>query len=940
MRKNFLHLLLLVILFSSCSKATPTPSGTDAPPATRSSSLPSATLSASLQVSDLTPAVADLASRLQSLGLEEFFEVSWRELMLRNPELVLEVGLTEVYGVKEAKLTDISDAYVRETYQMMAVILDLLRQYQRAALTQEQQLSYDIYVWYLEDQLRGQEFMYNDYPATFFPSTAVHELLIQFFTDIHPVASLQDAHDYVTRLGLVDTKIDQLLEGLKLREQAGIIPPRFAIQWAVYGSLGNLVETPAKSTPFYTAFETKVNALEEVSAKEKQALLEDAEAAVEDTVLPAYKKLAQYLAHLEPLASSKDGVWQFENGEAYYAYLLQHYTTTNLSPEQIHQLGLDELERIHAEMRAIFDELGYPQGESLTQSFDRASEDGGLISGSQVLKTYEELIQQADQNLDAAFDMRPRAKVVVIGDQYGGFYIPGSVDGSRPGAFYAAAGGAGEDYFAMPTLAYHEAIPGHHFQISLAQEMDLPSFRRGASFMAYTEGWALYAERLAWELGWYEDDPYGNLGRLQAAAFRAARLVVDTGLHTKSWNFDQAQEFFTQNTGFEIGDSVNPQHQIARYVVWPGQSTAYYIGFLKMVELRQKAMQVLGDQFDLKAFHRLILSNGSVPLTVLERLVDDYLLAEQARIQGGLSLDEARTLASLEKVSDYPLYTMHYSGDYLQRQATAIGDTSWFTPATPNWACSLFAALGDPGGHLYGRNFDWEYSPAMLLFTNPPGGYASVSMVDIAYLVGGGQVQNLADLPLAERRGLLEAPGWPFDGMNEQGLAIGMAAVPPGDVPPDPTKETLGSLQVMRQVLDHARNVDEAVAILQQYNIDFEGGPPLHYLVADRSGRAVLVEFFQGKVVLLPNASPWHQATNFLRSAAGDSPQGACWRYDRISQGLTETGGRLAAQDAMDLLAQVAQESTQWSIVYGISAGEVTVAMGGQYASLYTFSLP
>ena len=300
----------------------------------------------------------------------------------------------------------------------------------------------------------------------------------------------------------------------------------------------------------------------------------------------------------------------------------------------------------------------------------------------------------------------------------------------------------------------------------------------------------------------------------------------------------------------------------------------------------------------------------------------------------GLSHEEAATLSSLEQVDDYPLYTMRYYGAYNQRASSTE------TASLPAWACSLFTALGDADHKLYGRNFDWEYSPAVLLFTDPPDGYASVSMVDIAYFgFEGTKAGTLTDLPLSERRALLEAPFWPFDGMNEHGLAIGMAAVPPGDMRPDPNKETVDSLRVIREMLDHASNVDEAVAILQSYNIDFGGGPPLHYLIADSSGSSVLVEFYQGEMVVIPNKTPWHQATNFLRASAGESAEGRCWRYDKISQRLTEAEGQLTVQDAMALLADVSQEGTQWSVVYGMSTGDVNVTMGREYDTLHTFPL-
>ncbi len=308
---------------------------------------------------------------------------------------------------------------------------------------------------------------------------------------------------------------------------------------------------------------------------------------------------------------------------------------------------------------------------------------------------------------------------------------------------------------------------------------------------------------------------------------------------------------------------------------------------------------------------------------------------------GSLSDEERATLDSLQQVDNFPLYTMHYYGAYDTRTSFTANVRQWASAAPyPAWGCSLFAALGDPDNRLYGRNFDWEYSPAVLLFTDPPDGYASVSMVDIAFLgFGASNAGALTDLPLAERQPLLEAPRWPFDGMNEHGLVVGMAAVPSGEMQPDPNKETLGSLGVIREMLDHARNVDEAVSILQNHNIDMEGGPPLHYLLADRSGRSVLVEFHRGQVITLPNESPWHLATNFLRASVSD-PAGQCWRYDALAARLTQAKGQLTAPEATDLLAQVSQEGTQWSVVYEMSSGDINVAMGRKYKDVHTLHLP
>jgi hypothetical protein len=297
---------------------------------------------------------------------------------------------------------------------------------------------------------------------------------------------------------------------------------------------------------------------------------------------------------------------------------------------------------------------------------------------------------------------------------------------------------------------------------------------------------------------------------------------------------------------------------------------------------------------------------------------------------------ETKTLASLKQVDDYPLYTMQYYREYATRR-TSSRSAAQEAGSVPGWACSLFTVLLDEDHLLYGRNFDWDFSPALLVFTHPPDGYASVSMVDIAYLGYSNQTASkLTDLLLEERGGLLGAPLIPFDGMNEHGLAIGMAAVPPGDMQADPSKERIDSIGIIREILDHARDVDEAVDLIRDYNIDFRGGPPVHYLIADAKGKAILVEFYRGEMHIFENEQPWHSATNFLRSSVED-PKGNCWRYDRINARLNEEQGLLESESAMELLAEVAQDSTQWSVVYQMARGEVSVAMGKDYANVHTF---
>lgn len=304
----------------------------------------------------------------------------------------------------------------------------------------------------------------------------------------------------------------------------------------------------------------------------------------------------------------------------------------------------------------------------------------------------------------------------------------------------------------------------------------------------------------------------------------------------------------------------------------------------------------------------------------------------------GLSSAEVASLASLEQVDDYPLYVMHYY-DSDGASSRPLPDV----PAGPTWGCSLFAALGDEASLLYGRNFDWEYSPALLLFAHPDDGYDSVAMVDLGYFVSDAVVSTLTTAPLELRRSLLNVLVWPFDGMNEHGLTVGMAAVPDSPLPHDAALPTLGSLEMIREILDHARDVDEALELMQSHNVSMWGGPAIHYLIADPLGRAVLVEYYEGEMHVLQSQAPWHLATNHYRVVltddAGTPEPEPCWRYDRLEAALTEAAGRLKLDEALALLADVQQPSTQWSVVYDMGAREVHVAMGGDYADVHTFRL-
>lgn len=307
---------------------------------------------------------------------------------------------------------------------------------------------------------------------------------------------------------------------------------------------------------------------------------------------------------------------------------------------------------------------------------------------------------------------------------------------------------------------------------------------------------------------------------------------------------------------------------------------------------------------------------------------------------------EAAALSTLRQVDDYPLYTMQVTGVEPLAYRSTLWELAHSLDSNPDsctasWGCSLFAAMGNDQERLYGRNFDWQFSPALLLFNRPLDGYASVSMVDMAYLnFTSAQLHDLESLTIAEHKNLLAAVSIPFDGMNDQGLAIGMAAVPPGNVVSDPSKKTIDELLVIREVLDHAKNTAEAVILLQSYNIDMtRGGPPIHYLIADASGSSVLYEYTSGKIEIMPNHSPWQAATNFLVAPVLGKEGGQCWRYDLITQKLTEVQGSLSSSSALDLLSQLTQDITQWSVVYNMSTGEVRVVMGKKYDQPHIFQL-
>ena len=530
------------------------------------------------------------------------------------------------------KLDDSSPAHEEEMSQRLKDGAATLGEYDRSKL--DDKLSYDVLSYFMKMQLEGDRFRHYNYPVN--QMFGVQSSLPDFMVQQHPINSAKDARNYIRRLDAFREKFVQVIESLKLREAENIIPPQFTVD-AVLAQMRNFVVPPANENVLYTSFREKLDKLPagSVSAADREDLLKRAEASINGYVYPAYRDLTAYFVTLQPKAQGNFGAWHLPDGDAYYAYEVRSHTTMDITPEQVHQLGLSEVARISGEMNTILVEQGLTDGSIGERVQQLARRPDQMYPNTPEGKTamlaeYQRILDDINGKLGPAFDKRPKLGVEVRAipamsekTAPGAYYQPGAFDGSRPGVFYANMRDAGENpKFAMRTLAYHEGIPGHHFQISLAQELTgVPFFRKVLPFTAFSEGWALYAERLAWEMG-FEQNPLDNLGRLRDEMMRAVRLVVDSGIHYKHWTREQAISYMIENTGMSETDVTA---EIERYFVMPGQALAYKAGMLKILELRERAKLKLGDKFDIKQFHDVVLGNGALPMALLERVVDEWI---------------------------------------------------------------------------------------------------------------------------------------------------------------------------------------------------------------------------------------------------------------------------------------------------------------------------
>jgi uncharacterized protein (DUF885 family) len=574
-------------------------------------------------------------------SLNLFYEKVFVAFALENPELLTSIGIAEKFGYRRhnARLADASiEKTLREAARARQNLADL-RAYDFARQTPSQQLSTRTLAWFLENAVAGEPFAFHNYPVN--QLSGLQSSLPDFMANLHRVPDALGAEHYLARLGEWGRKFDQVIAGIQYREQRGIIPPRFVVQ-RVLTEMRGFVGQPPQENLLCTSFATKVDALRNLAEADRTAWKQRAEAAVATHVYPAYQRLIDALAALERKATDDDGVWKFPAGDAFYAHQLRTFTTTRLTPAEVHELGRREVARLEGEMRTILDAQGHAGGTPAGWLLKLRAEPRFLYSDDDagraaVLADYRRIIDDCLQVTPRHFGRTPQARLEVRRipefkekTAPGAYYQRPALDGSRPGVFFANLRNLTEvARFGMKTLAYHEGVPGHHFQIAIAQELKgLPTFRGLLPFTAYTEGWALYTEWFAREMGLYRDDPYGDLGRLQAEMFRAVRLVVDTGIHFKRWTRAEAMAYMTDHTGMGR-DEVTAE--IERYIVNPGQACAYKVGMIRLQELREKARSRLGAKFTDRGFHDVILGNGALPLEILEEQVEAWLAAAAPR---------------------------------------------------------------------------------------------------------------------------------------------------------------------------------------------------------------------------------------------------------------------------------------------------------------------
>jgi len=561
----------------------------------------------------------------QQRSILDFFSDFTAEWVRRNPDQA--TGTRYFTGEEqrrlERQLTPVSKAFQLSRIALARKGLAELATFDRSRLSEADRVSADLMQWQLDRVVEGEPYLDYFFPFEQFQGTNIS--LVTVLTSSHPLVVEADANNYLARLGLVATRMNEAIAEAERIAASGKIPPRFILQRTI-AQMREFSGTAASENPYITVLKSKMDAIKGMTPARRDSLTGEAEKIVTAEIYPAWRKAIALLESLVPRANDDAGLWRFDKGAQVYAYNLRRYTTTTMSADEIHQIGLQQVARLEKEMDGILRRIGRTEGTvnariaqlKKDQAYPLA-EDGR----TQIMAEVEKILRDSEKRSAPLFDLKPKAQVVA--EPFPRFqeanaaanYTAPSPDGSRPGVFRIPLRPERMTKFGLRTLVYHETVPGHHFQVALDRENEsLPLFRRLRVFggiPALSEGWGLYAERLAAESGWYEGDPEGLLGQLDGALFRARRLVVDTGLHAKHWTRQQAIDY-----GIEASE-------VERYVVNPGQACSYMIGELKLVELREKTRKALGSRFSERDFHTAVLRAGTLPLEMLERQIDDYI---------------------------------------------------------------------------------------------------------------------------------------------------------------------------------------------------------------------------------------------------------------------------------------------------------------------------
>lgn len=563
------------------------------------------------------------------------------EFAMETPELLTGLGMIDntPLDFHSGKLSDYTKAHDDKNIARLKKARAMMNRFDPEKLKGQEKLSWEISTWFLDDIISQAEFDYSGYRVNQISGPLVD--LPQFLTDTHVIKNEKSVRRYISRIGEFGRVLHETKARVEDDRAHGLTPPDFIIAKAI-GGMKSFVDGGADKNPLVTTLPAKLDKIDGLSAEKKAAYIAEATKAVNDQVIPGYQAMIALFEDMATTATHDAGIWRIPDGDRIYAAALHSNTTTDMTADEIHNIGLSEVARIEQEMEAILVAQGLTEGTVTErvkalmadpeQNFP--NDDDGR---QQMLDYLNEINKGVMAKAPDFFITIPKQPLEVVrvpvysqDSSPGGYYNPPALDGSRPGRFYINLKTTTDNpRWTLPTLFYHEGVPGHHFQLSASQLIkDVPLLRKVSPFSAYSEGWALYAERIAkTDMNMYADDPLGDLGRLQAEMFRAVRLVVDTGMHAKHWSREQAIAYMLDKTG-NTEDEVT--REIERYVVWPGQATAYKTGQLAILRMRAKAEAALGDRFVLKEFHELVLGNGAMPLGILDETVDAWIAEKKA----------------------------------------------------------------------------------------------------------------------------------------------------------------------------------------------------------------------------------------------------------------------------------------------------------------------